>query len=133
MTGYSRQQITRLIKCYVKTGKVSWEPCRSNGFKKKYTATDITLLTQMDERHDTPCDHAVKKGVSEPTMCLAIIAMPNLAELSVSHLYNLRASDSYKRQRQTFTKTQYRKIPIGERKKPQPEGKPGYIRIDTVH
>ena len=57
----------------------------------------------------------------------------NLAQLSVSHLYNLRNSDRYKRQRQTFTKTQSGKIPIGERKKPQPKGKPGYIRIDTVH
>lgn len=57
----------------------------------------------------------------------------NLAEVSVSHLYNLRGSDRYKRYRQTFTKTQSRKIPIGERRKPQLDVKPGYIRIDTVH
>ena len=34
ITEYSRQQITRLIQGYVKTGKVSWKPCRSNGFRK---------------------------------------------------------------------------------------------------
>ncbi|MBT6457141.1 MAG: integrase, partial [Gammaproteobacteria bacterium] len=36
MTEYSRQQLTRLIKKYTKTGKINWLPCRSNGFTKKY-------------------------------------------------------------------------------------------------
>ncbi len=30
-------------------------------------------------------------------------------------------------------KTQSRQIPIGERRKPDPKGKPGYLRVDTVH
>ena len=133
LTQYSRQQITRLIQRYAKNGKVSWKPCRSNGFKKKYTTADITLLAKMDERHDAPCGHSVKKLCERAYAVFDDKCYANLAELSVSHLYNLRDSDRYKRQRQTFTKTQSRKIPIGERKKPQPEGKPGYIRIDTVH
>jgi hypothetical protein len=45
----------------------------------------------------------------------------------------LRASKSYKKLRRHFTKTQPRQVPIGERRKPFPNGKPGYIRIDTVH
>ena len=44
-----------------------------------------------------------------------------------------RDSDHYKRQRRTFTKTQSRQVSIGERRKPQSDGKPGYIRIDTDH
>jgi transposase InsO family protein len=51
----------------------------------------------------------------------------------VSHLYNLRGSSRYKRQRRTFTKTKSKQVAIGERRKPHTEGKPGYIRIDTVH
>ena len=51
----------------------------------------------------------------------------------MSHLYNLRKSDFYKRQRRFFSKTQKTTVPIGERRKPRPEGQPGYIRIDTVH
>jgi hypothetical protein len=61
MTDYSRQQITRLISQYVRTGKIDWVPCRHNGFTKKYTDNDIFLLTKTDELHDTPCGSAVKK------------------------------------------------------------------------
>ena len=54
--------------------------------------------------------------------------------LSVSHLYNLRTSTTYQRQRTNFEKTKPRQqIAIGERRKPQPNGQPGYLRIDTVH
>lgn len=133
ITQFSRQQITRLIQSYSKTGKVSWKPCRSNGFMKKYTAADITLLAKMDERHDTPCGHSVKKLCERVYRVFDKHRYAKLAELSVPHLYNLRDSDCYKRQRQSFTKTQSRKIPIGERKKSQSVGKSGYIRIDTVH
>lgn len=39
----------------------------------------------------------------------------------------------YRDQTRLFQKTKARNIPIGERRKPDPEGKPGYIRVDTVH
>ncbi len=133
MTGYSRQQLTRLIKKYTKTGQINWTPCRHNGFAKKYTRHDIRLLAKTDERHDTPCGHAVKKLCERAHYVFNDQAYENLSEISVSHLYNLRDSDHYKRQRRTFTKTQSRQVPIGERRKPQSDGKPGYIRIDTVH
>lgn len=45
----------------------------------------------------------------------------------------MRHSQSYQKQRGHFTKTQSRQVPIGERRKPQPNGERGYIRIDTVH
>jgi hypothetical protein len=48
-------------------------------------------------------------------------------------LYSLRASPGYKKHRQVFTKTQSRKVNIGERRKPKPNGQTGYIRIDSVH
>jgi transposase InsO family protein len=32
-----------------------------------------------------------------------------------------------------YTKTKSTKVPIGERRKPVPDGKPGYIRVDSVH
>ena len=56
-----------------------------------------------------------------------------LAGISVSHLYNLRQSQTYRRQRHTIEKTRPVTRPIGERRKPQSDGQPGYIRIDTVH
>lgn len=56
-----------------------------------------------------------------------------LASLSVSHLYNLRASKAYQRERVSFTKTRPVLNPIGIRKAPRADGKPGFIRIDSVH
>jgi hypothetical protein len=56
-----------------------------------------------------------------------------LSELSVFHLYNLRATDRYKRQRRTFTKTKSRQVAIGQRRKPNPEARPGYIGLNTVY
>jgi hypothetical protein len=133
MTGYSRQQMTRLIKKYTQTGKVRWTPSTGNGFSKKYQTKDIMLLAKMDERHETPCGHAVKKLCERAYRVFNDENYSDLANISVSHLYNLRHSKSYQNQRRCFTKTNPRQIAIGERKKPQPEGKPGYIRIDTVH
>lgn len=133
LTGYSRQQLTRLIRQYVNTGRINWIPARCNGFTKKYTDKDITLLAKTDKLHDTPCGPAVKKLCERAHDVFDDEAYDNLSKISVSHLYNLRGSECYKRQRRHFTKTQSRQIPIGERRRPQPEGKPGYIRIDTVH
>ena len=56
-----------------------------------------------------------------------------LSRISVSHIYNLRRSAVYRQQRVRVQKTQGRQIPIGERRKPDPKGKPGYLRVDTVH
>jgi hypothetical protein len=56
-----------------------------------------------------------------------------LAQISVSHLYNLRASEPYQSRRMVWTKTRPSPVAIGMRRAPAPEGLPGYIRIDTVH
>ena len=56
-----------------------------------------------------------------------------LARLSNGHLYNLRQSQTYQRRRSTFTKTQPTQVAIGERRKPDPNGRPGFLRVDTVH
>jgi len=133
VTGYSRQQLTRLVKQYKDVGKINWQPCRSNGFSTIYSKRDIQLLAQMDARHDDICGHAIKKLMERAYVKFKQPEYQTLAKLSVSHLYNLRQSQSYQKQRRHFTKTQSRQIPIGERRKPQPNGEPGYIRIDTVH
>ncbi|MDQ6677854.1 MAG: hypothetical protein M3Z09_11215 [Acidobacteriota bacterium] len=32
-----------------------------------------------------------------------------------------------------FEKTRPTQVSIGERRRPEPEGRPGYLRVDTVH
>ena len=82
----------------------------------------------MDERHDTPSGPAVKKLCERALLVFGQTEYERLAQISVSHLYNLRKSVPYTRKRRHFEKTRSRQIPIGERRKPAPNGRPGYIR-----
>jgi len=133
VTGYSRQQLTRLIGQYKTSGRITWRPCRSHGFFRQYSQKDILLLVKTDVQHDTPCGHTVKKLCERAYHVFGEIEYQQLAKISASHVYNLRASSGYQRQRNYFEKTTPRKVSIGERRKPKPNGEPGYIRVDTVH
>ena len=133
ISGYSRQQLTRLIAQYRKTGRLRRRQRTVAGFKKKYTEQDIRLLAAMDERHNTPCGPAMKKLCERAYKVYDEAQYATLAHISVSHLYNLRKSATYAGQRRHFEKTRSRPSHIGQRRKPQPDGQPGYIRIDTVH
>ena len=133
ISGYSRQQLTRLIAQYRKTGQLRRRQRTVAGFKRKYSQEDIRLLAAMDERHDTPCGQAVKKLCERACEVFGQSEYSALASVSVSHLYNLRKSIIYSRQRRHFEKTRPKRSSIGERRKPKPNGQPGYIRIDTVH
>lgn len=133
VTGYSRQQITRLIKQYRTTGYIKHRHVTSNGFQGKYTDKDIRLIAQMDERHDTPCGQATKKLCERAYRLFDDKQYERLSTISISHLYNLRKSKAYSRTRTYFEKTRPKSASIGERRKPAAGGQPGYIRIDTVH
>jgi len=56
-----------------------------------------------------------------------------LAGISNGHLYNLRQHKTYQAKRGSFDKPRPTKISIGERRKPAPDGCPGYLRVDSVH
>ena len=51
----------------------------------------------------------------------------------MAHIYNLRKRPRYRERRMNYSKTRAVKVAIGERRKPDPQGRPGYIRVDTVH
>jgi len=134
VTGYSRQQLTRLIQQYLNTGVVQLRDTnKPAGFKQIYTTTDIALLAEMDERYATPSGAVVKKLCERAYSIFDEVQYKNIANISVSHLYNLRGSTGYQNQRRYFEKTKSKKVAIGDRRKPNAAGKPGYIRVDTVH
>jgi len=56
-----------------------------------------------------------------------------LSYISVSHIYNLKQTEVFKYHSLTYTKTTPAKVDIGERRKPQPYGRPGFLRVDSVH
>lgn len=134
MTGYSRAQLNRLIRQYKRTGKVKIQTrCPRHCFAKNYTPADILLLAETDEHHQTLSGPATKKLFERGYKVYGDIRYERLSEISVAHLYNLRKSQAYEDKRRYFTKTKRSKVEIGQRRKPKPNGLPGYIRIDTVH
>ena len=57
-----------------------------------------------------------------------------LASISASHIYNLRRNPGpIAKHHVHHTKTRASAVSIGERRKPQPRGQPGFVRVDTVH
>ena len=51
----------------------------------------------------------------------------------MAHLYRLRNSAAYRKRNTSYQPTRPTPIRIGARRRPQPHGSPGYLRIDTVH
>jgi hypothetical protein len=43
MTGYSRQQVTRLIGQHKRKGRIKWQPCGDNGFSRRYSNVDVAI------------------------------------------------------------------------------------------
>ncbi len=133
VSGYSRQQITRLVTQYRKTGRIRRRQRTVAGFKRKYTQEDIRLLAQLDELHGTLSGPTTKKLCERACELFDQQEYRRLAGISISHLYNLRGSTTYTRNRLRFNKTRPTPTGIGERRKPRPNGQPGFIRVDTVH
>ena len=133
VTGYSRQQLTRLIKRFFTTGQLRRQQRTTHGFQGVYTAADVALLAGIDALHETPSGPMIKKLCERACRVFGDQRYERLAQISVSHLYNLRASDHYRKHRQSYSKTRPLNNAIGERRKPYPAGQPGYLRIDSVH
>jgi len=133
VTGYSKSQMTRLIRQYIKSGRITYSHAAPKGFKQKYTSDDIRTLAKLDARHDKPCGQTVKKLLERAFKVFDEKQYERLATISVSHIYNLRAKPIYQRMNQQFQATKSKPSSIGERRKPNANGEPGYIRIDTVH
>jgi len=133
VSGYSRQQVTRLIAQYRKTGYIRHHHANVPAFQRRYSKEDIRLLAKMDQRYDGPCGHTLKKLCERAYRVFNEEPFVRLSTISVSHLYNLRKTKTYRLTRQHFHKTRAKASAIGERRKPRPNGQPGYIRIDTVH
>lgn len=131
MTNYSGIQIKRLIAKH-KQGSLYWKPWQKSCFSGVYTHDDILLLHQTDEAHGLS-GKATKAILKREYEIFGRAEFRRLANISVSHIYNIRHGTVYRRMGAVFSKTKPNIVPIGIRKKPRPEGKPGYLRVDTVH
>ncbi len=133
MTGISRAQLTRLIAEFKKHRTLKQKQFVRHKFESKYTKGDIELLAEIDNAHECLAGPATIKILKDDYDHFGKIEYVRLKDISVSHLYRLRTTDRYKFRARTFTKTNPTKVAIGERRKPEPNGKPGYLCVDTVH
>jgi transposase InsO family protein len=133
MTGLSRAQVTRLITGYGKTGLVRATAYQRTKFTKHYTAADVDLLAYVDKAHGNLSGPATRRILEREFVEYGQAAYQRLATISVAHLYRLRNSEPYRKRNTSYQPTRPTPVPIGERRKPQPHGSPGFLRIDTVH
>jgi hypothetical protein len=133
MTGLSRAQTTRLIRVYVRGDEVKPQPYQRRRFARRYTREDIALLAGVDEAHETLSGPATKKLLQRACYNFHETRYQSLARISVAQLYRLRGSRAYRERRIKYQATRPTQVSIGERRKPEPGGRPGYLRIDTVH
>src|SRR5271167_2180459 len=135
VSGYSRQQLTRLVK----RGGAERAPLEKRyrgsrtSFSSVYTLADVLLLAHTDSLHGTLSGPATKKLMERAHRMFGDPRYERLAAISVAHLYNLRRRQGYRRHRQVWTKTRPVTIPIGTRRAPAPNNRPGYLRVDSVH
>ena len=134
VSGYSRQQLTRLVKRGSEQRPLSKRYCASRtSFARTYTSADVRLLAHTDSLHDTLSGLATKKLMERAYGIFGDARYARLAVISVAHLYNLRQQTGYQRHRQVWTKTRPVTVAIGERRAPSPNHQPGYLRVDSVH
>ena len=134
MTGYSDAQMTRLIAKHRKTKQITPAArTKKQSFPTIYTPEDIALLILTDNAHGTLSGPAIKHIFESQYNIFGKQEYCRLQQISQSHIYNLRNTRQYVSNARTFQHTKPTAVSIGIRAKPKPVGKPGYLRVDSVH
>jgi hypothetical protein len=133
VTGMSVSQTTRLIRRFLDRGAVRMTPHQRHSFPTRYTAEDIARLAEVDRAHERLSGPATRRILQREYEQFGNKPYEQLAKISVSHLYSLRAGARYRNQAAVFEPTRPTAIAIGERRRPEPHGRPGFLRVDTVH
>ena len=134
VTGLSRAQVARCITQFTGRGQIKdRRRAPAVPFVRRYTAEDIRLLAGLDALHGTLSGTTTRKLCERAFKVHGDARYERLAGISNGHLYNLRQHKTYQARRGSFDKTRPAKVNIGERRKPFPNGCPGYLRVDSVH
>ena len=132
-TGYSKGSVKRLIADWLKTGRVKKIRYKRHSFESKYTREDHLLLAKVDQIHRVLSGPATRNILEREYRLFGKKEFDRLSGISVSHIYNLRKTFAYREKVKVYSKTKPTGCPIGLRRKPEPNGTPGYIRVDSVH
>jgi transposase InsO family protein len=135
LSGYSRAQVTRLVARWAAAKPLVKNYRRpEHAFARRYTPADVALLAEVDRAMGTLSGPATACVLRRQRDVFKVAGFERLGDISIGHLYNLRHSAPYRAQRVVLTKTRpTKRVDIGVRRAPAPEGRPGFIRIDSVH
>src|ERR1022692_4776558 len=133
VSGLSRAQLTRLIAAWMRTRQLRRRPPQRPNFPRRYSSADVVLLAEVDAAHEELSGPATRHILECEFSVFGKAEYEELSGISVSHIYNLRRSKTYLRYRVRVQHTQRSQVSIAERRQPDPQGKPGYLRVDTVH
>ncbi len=131
LTGYKKAQLLRLVKKVVESGELHRTIYVRDNPNRIYGDGDIKLLEYTDAVHKRLNSIATKEILRRMSEVYHDTHYKLISQVSSSHINNLRHSGAYKELWVNGTKAVERTI--GETRKPQPNGKPGSIRLDTVH
>jgi transposase InsO family protein len=133
ITGISCSQLTRLITQFRRSGHVRVRPYQRHSFPTKYTREDQLLLAELDNNNERLSGKATVAIFKREYKLFGKDEYQRLSGISVAHLYRLRQGSFYRHHTLTIEKTKPSSCKYGERRRPDPQGKPGFIRVDTVH
>jgi transposase InsO family protein len=133
VSGYSRAQMSRLIGEYKQRGCLRKAQYKRHRFPRRYTSSDIAPLARTDELHGYLSGPATKRVMEREWEVYGHSEFRNIFGVSIAHLYNLRRTQAYLSIARRYTRTKPAVVKIAERARPEPGGRPGYVRIDTVH
>jgi transposase InsO family protein len=122
-----------LIGQYLAGDAVEPKRYQRRKFPQRYRREDIALLAEVDQAHETLSGPATQKILYRAYHDFGDERFQRLAGISVAHLYNLRRTAGYRKQYTRYQPTRPTQIAIGERRAPEPAGRPGFLRVDTVH
>ncbi len=133
-TGLSRAQLARRIAQFLDTGQIKdGHAAPARPFARRYTADDIRLLAEIDALHGTLSGSTTCKLCQRACEVYGDARFERLATISNGHLYHLRGHKTYRAERGAFDRTRPVAHAIGERRKPAPDHRPGFLRVDSVH
>ena len=132
--GENRQQVYRWVEQVLRQQQYQKQGRKARGLLRRYlgkmTGRSRAISRVTWARLSGP---ATRRILQRAYQQYGQAEYQRLASISVAHLYNLRQQPRYRQRRLNYAKTKPTAVTIGERRRPDPQGQPGYLRVDTVH
>jgi hypothetical protein len=99
VSALSRAQVTRLIAKRMERRVIDRKPARRPSFGFHYRKEDVHLLAATDAAHEDLSGPALRRILHRENRVFGKPEYERLSQISLSHIYNLRQSGVYRKQR----------------------------------